>query len=279
MRVGVVGHVEWVEFAVVERLPRPGEILNVPETFTEAGGGGAVAAVQMARLLGEAPFFTVVGSDDAGSRTVAALRERGVTLHHAVLDRPQRRGFTYLTADHERTITVIGERMVPEGHHPIPWELVGELDGVYVTGADAAATHHARAAKVVVATPRAAPGLIEAGIELDALVMSATDALEQGIAQRLDPAPRFVVRTMGGKGGEWVGHEGRTGTWQATKLGAPPVDSYGSGDSFAAGLTMALAAGLELDAALRYAATLGAAVLTGRGPYGAPIEEIGPPTA
>ena len=32
MRVAVVGHVEWVEFARVERVPDPGEIVHALET-------------------------------------------------------------------------------------------------------------------------------------------------------------------------------------------------------------------------------------------------------
>ena len=66
-RVGVVGHVEWVEFAIVPRLPRPGEILHVPEFWDEAAGGGAVAAVQMAKLTGSALFFTALARDDLGA--------------------------------------------------------------------------------------------------------------------------------------------------------------------------------------------------------------------
>jgi ribokinase len=276
-RVGVVGHVEWVEFAVTDRLPRTGEILDAREWFIEACGGGGVAAVQIARLLGEAPFFTAVGSDAAGSAAAARLRERGVTVHAAVTDRPQRRGFTYLTDDHERTITIIGERLAPSGSDPLPWELVAGLDGVYVTAGDAAAIRAARAARVVVATPRAAPGLIEAGIELDVLVMSAVDAHEQGVAERLDPAPRLVARTRGAAGGEWQGRDGRAGRWAATEPPGPLMDSFGCGDTFAAGLTIALAAGRDVEAALAYAARLGAAVVAGRGPYGARIEDIGPP--
>jgi ribokinase len=43
------------------------------------------------------------------------------------------------------------------------------------------------------------------------------------------------------------------------------VDAYGAGDSFAAGLTYALGAGLEGNDALAFAARCGAAALTGRG--------------
>jgi ribokinase len=31
MRVAVVGHVEWIEFAQVERVPEPGEIVHALE--------------------------------------------------------------------------------------------------------------------------------------------------------------------------------------------------------------------------------------------------------
>src|SRR3954452_5849248 len=62
MRVAVVGHVEWVEFARVESVPRPGEIAHALETWEEPAGGGAVAAAQLARLAGSCVFFTGVGA-------------------------------------------------------------------------------------------------------------------------------------------------------------------------------------------------------------------------
>jgi len=46
------------------------------------------------------------------------------------------------------------------------------------------------------------------------------------------------------------------------------VDSYGCGDSFAAGLTYGLGAGMDVADALALAARCGAVCLTGRGPYG-----------
>ena len=49
-RVAVVGHVEHVEFCVVERLPAAGDIIHATGDFAEAAGGGAVAAVQLRKL-------------------------------------------------------------------------------------------------------------------------------------------------------------------------------------------------------------------------------------
>jgi ribokinase len=273
LRAGVVGHVEWVDFAVVERLPAPGEIVVAREAFGDVGGGGGVAAVQMARLVGAAQLFTAVGDGAVLER----LRAHGVTVHAAMRSGPQPRALTHLTDDGERTITVLGDRMVPSGADPLPWSSVGSLDAVYVTAGDAAAVRAARAARVVVATPRAAPGLLEAGVALDVVVLSAADAHEQGIVERLDPAPALVVRTRGRDGGTWTAADGRSGAWEAAPPPGEPVDAFGCGDGFAAALTLALGAGLDVAGAAGYAARVGAAVLTGRGPYGASLAAVGPP--
>ena len=272
-RVGVVGHVEWVEFAHVPRVPAPGEIVHARGTFSEPGGGGAVAAVQLRKLAGACVFLTALGDDELGRTAHRELRERhGVDVEAAWRERAQRRAFTHLDDDAERTITIIGERLVPAGDDPLRWAGLAALDAVYFTGGDVAALQAARAAGVLVATPRALPTLAEAGVALDVLVASATDPGEAYAAGMLDPEPRWVVRTRGAAGGEWLGAEGRTGIWRAAEVPGPPADSYGCGDSFAAGLTFGLAAGLGLDGALELGARCGAACLTGHGPYAGQLE-------
>ena len=267
MRFAVVGHNEWVEFVVVDRVPSQGTIAFSSEPpFTEAAGGGAVAAMQLRRLAGdEAAFFTSVGNDAAGERTADTLRGYGLDLHAAVRDVPQRRAFTHLDAEHERTITVMGERHVPWGGDDLPWDALASCEAVYFTGGDADALRACRQARHVVATPRALDVLVEAGIELDVLVLSRSDPDET-----VDPdvAARHVVFTEGAGGGTWEGADRTTGRWAAVDPPGDPVDAYGCGDSFAAGLTYGLGAGLGLDGALEIAATCGAWCLTGRGPYG-----------
>src|SRR5919202_6388058 len=107
MRVAAVGHVEWVEFADVERVPRPGEIVNARRVWFDAGGAAAVAAVQLARLAGgRGLFFTSLGDDEIGHRVRARLEELGLTVHVAWRsDQATRRAFTYVDDDAERTIT------------------------------------------------------------------------------------------------------------------------------------------------------------------------------
>jgi len=272
VRAGVVGHIEWIQFAVVPRLPRPGEILHVREAFALAAGGGAVAAVQLARLAGGARFLTAVGDDEHGARAVAELRERGVDVHAAV--RPgerTRRGFTYLDDDHERTITILDPRVVPHADDPLPWADLGDLDAIYFTGGDVEALHAARAAKVLVVTSRALDVLRAAAIEVDAIVFSANDAGEAFDPSALDPAPRMTFGTRGAAGGDWHLSGGAGGAWEPQAPPGPQVDAYGSGDSFAAGLTYGLGAAMEPLEAARLGARCGAACLTGRGPYAAQL--------
>ena len=113
MRVAVVGHVEWIHFARVGHLPRPGEIVQAIEDWEEPGGGGAVAAVQLARLAGECLFLTALGDDDLGHRAMEELEALGLRVEVAWRPEAQRRAFVHTDADAERTITVIGERMGP----------------------------------------------------------------------------------------------------------------------------------------------------------------------
>ena len=270
VRVGVVGHVEWVQFAVVDRVPAAGQIVHARETFFEPAGGGAVAAVQLVKLAGSAVFLTAMGNDEAAAEVARALRERlGVDVHAGPRDGPQRRTFTFLDDAGERTITVLGVRFVPLRSDPLPWESLAELDAIYLTAGDAGAVRAARAARVLVATPRAMGALAASGVRLDVLVRSATDPGEAYEPGMLDPAPRWIVSTRGELGGSWTGET--EGAWKATALPGAAVDAYGCGDSFAAALAYGLGAGMALPEAIELGARCGAACLCGRGPYGAQL--------
>lgn len=271
MRAAVVGHVEWIEFVRVERVPVPGEIVHADETWTEPAGGGAVAAMQLLKLAGEATFFTALGDDELGRRADRELRAAGLRLHAVFRPEPQRRGLTFLDADGERTITVIGDRIVPHLADPLPWDEVASYDAVYLTGGDAGAVRAARRADVLVATARALQTLACAGVELDVLVGSATDANERYRPGDLDPPPRVLVQTAGAAGGTYE-YEGRTRSYPAAPLPAPGGDAYGAGDSFAAGLTYGLGIGLAIDEALALAARCGAAARSGRGAFSGQLQ-------
>ena len=262
-----MGHVEWVEFARVQRVPIAGEIVHAEESWEEPAGGGPVAAVQLAKLAGSALFFTALGDDALGHASKGELERHGLRVEAAFRDLPQRRAFTFLDSGGERTITTIHERYGPSGADPLPWGELDSADAVYFVSGDVAALRAARRARVLVATARSLETLSAAGVQLDALVHSSKDAGERYRAGQFEPSPRLVVATAGSSGGTWTGAEGRTGSFAAAPLPGRVADAYGAGDSFAAGLTFALGKGLDVEAALALAARCGAAAITGRGAY------------
>jgi ribokinase len=270
MKVAVVGHVEWIEFVRVDHVPAQGEIVHALEAWAEAAGGGAVASVQLARLAGGSTLFTAIGDDHVGALVAPELAELGVRVEAAVRQEPQRHGLTYLDSAGERTITVIGERMGPRRGDDLPWGELEDADGVYFVSGDAEAVRSARSARVLVATARSLAALQEARVELDALVRSGRDEGEHYRSGDLDPAPRLEVATHGEQGGTYSVDGGPARRYEAAALPGPVQDAYGAGDSFAAGLTFALAQGLPADVALAFAARCGAEALARRGAHGGP---------
>jgi ribokinase len=267
VRTAVVGHVEWIRFATVERLPKPGEIIHALESWVEPAGGGAVAATELLRLAGHCDFFVAVGNDETGREAREALEQLGLRVHAAVRDEPQRLGFTYLEPNGERTITIVGDKLHPLGSDSLPWEELAEVDAVYFTGGDLDALRAARQARVLVATARELPTLAEACVELDVLVRSATDPEETYETGQIAPEPKLVVTTRGSNGGTFRAGT-REGSFDAAPLPAPVRDAYGAGDCFAAALAYALARGDDLETALAFASSRGAEAMTRRGMSG-----------
>jgi ribokinase len=268
LRLAVVGHVEWAEFLRVPTLPAGGEIVHVTDRWEVAAGGGAVTAVQLARLAGRATLITALGDDELGHRAADELEAFGLDVRAVFRrDQPQRRVIVHLDPTGERTITVIGDRMGPRGDDALAW---GELDfdAVYFTSGDADALREARRARVLTATARAIGTLREAGVPIDALVRSALDDGERYVDGDLTPAPDLVVATERDAGGRWEASDGTSGRYDAVNPPGPVRDTYGGGDAFAGGLTAGLGGGLDVGAALELAARCGARVASLDGPYG-----------
>jgi ribokinase len=264
VNLAVVGHTEWVEFARVERMPRPGEVVHALETWQEPGGAGAVASVQLAKLNGSARLFTSLGDDALGRRTREQLESLGVTVHATTVREPHRRAFTHLDGEGERTITVLGRKLLAAGDDgALPWEELARCDAVFFVSGDVAALRAARRARVLVATARELPTLRHGAVEIDVLIGSGHDPGERMEQGDLVPAPRIVVTTAGALGG-WIQPGG---PYRAAPLPGPIEDAYGCGDCFAGGVTYALGEGRPVDEAVAFGARCGAAVLTGRGPY------------
>ena len=271
--LAVVGHIEWVEFLAVDRWPQPGCISHAQQRLEEPAGAGAVIAVQLAQLLDRpVHFFTALGRDSVGEACVQRLQQRGVEVHVAWRDGPTRRGISLVDGvgnrsgdrSGDRAITVIGDRLTPVLSDPLPWDVLQQCDGAFITAADAALVQAARCVPFLAATPRVGLAVLEsAGVQIDALIGSGLDPAELVAPGDLVPSPRVQISTEGAAGG-LISTGDR---YSASALPGPFVETYGCGDSFAAGVFAGLAAQWPLKTAIQLGCQLGAACATRFGPY------------
>ena len=267
LRVAVVGHVEWITFARVEQVPAAGGIAHASETWTGAGGGGGVAARQLAKLAGSCDLFAAFGEDEVADRAREELVADGVRVYAETRPQATRQAVCLIDPSGERTITTLGPRLQARGSDPLPWDRLGDdrrgLRDRRRRGSDppsARGPDHGR-------LTRHRETLAASGVQADAVVGSDRDPAERYQPDLLAHAPPgLVVLTQGADGGRFQTADGGTGRWRPTPPPGPISDTYGSGDSFQAGLTWALGSGLPLAEALDLAARCGAAALTGRGP-------------
>ena len=221
MRLAVVGHIEWVEFVPVPRLPEGGDVIHAGEVFAKAAGGGGVVAGVFAELGAEVDFFTALGEDQNGHAAKEQLERKGIRMHVAWRSaQPTRRAFTLLEDGGERTIVTIGTRLDPLGSDELDWGRLGHADGVYVTAGDPAALERARHARVLVASPRATAALSDGDAVIDALIYSARDRDECAWAERFAERARLLVETEGAQGGHFTGPPRAVG--QPRRLPAHP---------------------------------------------------------
>lgn len=265
LQLAVVGHVEWMQFLEVDHLPSPGATAHALNALEEPAGGGAVVAVQLARLLGcPVQLFTALGSDSLGRRSLQRLRQLGVQVEVVWRDAPTRRGISMVDGRADRAITVLGERLTPTAADPLPWRDLADCDAVFATAADAAGLRACRAARILAATPRVGlPVLQEVLVGLDALIGSGLDSGEHVPDGSLSIPPLLRIATEGAAGG-FVDPGGR---YRAASLDGPLRDSYGCGDSFAAGVLVGMAAGWSLDQVISLGCHSGARCASSFGPY------------
>ncbi len=265
LKLAVIGHVEWVSFIAVDQLPEAGKIGHSKHYFEEPAGGGAVVAVQLAKLTNQSiDFFTSLGKDQYGEQTILRLKELGLNLNVAWRDEKTRRAISIVDQEGERAITVIGKRLQPCGADDLPWDILDSYDGVFVTATDSEGLYKCRKSPFLAATPRVNLKTIEkASIYLDALIGSGLDPDEKVPKKYFSKPPKLIISTEGSLGG----YERSLGRFKAFPITSPIKDAYGCGDSFAAGVTAGLSAGWSVEQAISLGAYCGAKCTDHFGPY------------
>ncbi len=265
LKFAVVGHIEWINFIKVDQLPKPGLISHSQRSLEYPAGGGAVIAKRLRELTyGEVHFFTALGNDFYGNQCLQILENMGIKLHVAWSDKPTRKGFSVIDSDGERSITIIGERIAPNHKDNLDWATLNEMDGIFITAADKEIFKKSRIAKILCTTPRVGLNIInESGILLDALIGSNLDPGEVFSLNELRLMPKIVIKTEGENGG--IIFPG--GRYKAIKNRKKKVDSYGCGDSFAAGILYGLSSGWTIEESLKLARIMGMNCSQHFGPY------------
>ncbi len=266
LNLAVIGHVEWVTFLKVDRLPIAGEISHAKDYFEEAAGGAAVTAFQMSKLInGPVDLITSLGKDTYGEKCYERLTKLGLNLYVAWRDKPTRKGISLISTGGERAITVIGERLQPIGTDDLPWSKMKDYDGIFLTATDEEGIRLARKTKFLSATPRIGTNtLINSKVKLNALIGSGLDPGEKINYKELTPKPDIYISTEGKSGGKIYPKEYK---YKSIKPSSEEIDSYGCGDCFAGAVTASLSAKLSLDKAIRIGAYCGAECSTHYGPY------------
>ncbi|MBM4417439.1 MAG: ribokinase [Chloroflexi bacterium] len=284
----VVGSVNTDLVVRAERIPRPGETVQGSAFLIGGGGKGANQAVAAARLGGSVRFVGRVGPDAFGQTRRAELLRAGIDVQDlGSATEPTGVALIVVDAHGENAIAT-----APGANHALAPEDLAAHESAFasvaicllqmelqMTTVKAAARRARRAGARVILNPApiACPlqdDLIEA---VDVLVPNEREAATLlGVASEersaLEDAARAfaakyrrtMIVTLGSAGALIVEAEG------SHHVPAPRVtvtDTTGAGDAFCGALAVAMAEGLAIVAAVRFACAAGAMAVTKRGAH------------
>jgi ribokinase len=261
--VQVVGSVNLDLVARLERLPAAGETLTAHGVTRVPGGKGANQALAAARLGARVRLHAAVGDDPLAGEALALLRDAGVDLTAVTVADGHPTGTAMVQVDDDGETTIV----IDTGANAALTVRAGDLDADVVLTVlevpdEAVATAMAAPGFTVLnaAPARAVPGDVLAGVDL--LCVNAT---EHGVlAAHADLDGVAAVAVTHGAAGAELRRRGRL----VARAEPPPVDAVdgtAAGDAFTAALALALATGLDDDAALRRACRAGALAATRSG--------------
>ena len=161
-------------------------------------------------------------------------------------------------------LKLFGERLAPTHKDKLECNILKKMDGIFITGDDSEIFKMARSASILCTTPRVGLNIINnSNVLLDGLIGSNLDPGEVFSFSELSLKPKYTIKTEGEKGG--ILFPG--GRYKALKNKKLKVDSYGCGDSFAAGILYGMASKWDIDKSLNLAKVMGRDTSEFFGPY------------
>lgn len=270
-----------------EKAPVAGETVFAPELARYPGGKGGNQAVAAARLGVPVAMVARVGQDAFGNELLESLRQNGVSVDAVSRSDTAGTGTAVITVDRtgqNRIVVVAGanSEVTPQlvQHHrdvirsasvlllqlEVPVESCVEAAriaaeaGVPVILDPAPAPEKPLPVELCRATWLVTPNETEAERLTGVAVRGAEGAAAAARALLAQGFERAVVK-LGGEGAYLLARGEDEGLW-IEPFRVPVVDTTAAGDAFAGGLAAALARGLALPEALRWASAAGALAVT-----------------
>ncbi|MFK4760920.1 ribokinase [Microbacterium sp. ZW T5_45] len=275
MSVIVIGSANLDTAVSVDRHPGPGETLLARDAVSGAGGKGLNQAVAVARSGADTWFVGAVGGDDAGRRLRDVLLDDGVRLRVGESARPTGTAFVMVADGGENAIVVVpgangDESLLRREADAAVAELaqgdvvLGQLEIPLPVVRSAFRGARDRGATTILnAAPSAAlpDGLLDA---VDILVVNQHECLDlagpefsdvEAAASVLAATVPTVVVTLGEEGA--LLHSGGA-VQRVEAFPVDTVDTTAAGDTFCGALAARLAAGDDLQVAVRFASAAAA---------------------
>ncbi len=288
MSVIVIGSVNVDIVTYADRAPRPGESLTGHRYSMVLGGKGANQSVAVARLGAPVRFIGRVGADSFGDFIRTRLVDLGVDPGHLAIDSQLSTGIAVIGVDAhgENAITVIPgantglaiEQVEAAAPHFLNAKvLLAQLEHPFPATLKAVELAR-RAGALTILDPAPVPtfpfpaetirlfdALTPNEIETEALTGIAPTDIEAAAAaaHRLRETGLSIALVKMGARGVYVDSAAFKG--HVSPFAVNAIDTVAAGDCFAGGLAVALAEGMTVEAAVRFAAAAGALACTKEG--------------
>ena len=296
-KIVVVGSFNTDLIAYMQRMPRPGETVHGDAFSTGAGGKGSNQAVAAARLGADVTFIGRVGSDVFAELAHEIWKAEGINTDFVARDESVATGVAPIFVDgggENSIVVVLGANLrIAKADIDAARERIAaadiliaqleiNLDMVHyalLTAKElgvATILNPAPAASLSAETLGLADFLTPNETELESLCDGAVDDIEAAARSLLTRADQRAVVTLGANGAQVVS---RDSSWSQPTFSVEVVDTTGAGDAFNGGLAVALAEGMALEDAVRFANAAAALCVTKPGtaastPYRADVEAL-----
>ena len=270
----------------VDRLPSPGETLLGKGYRVDFGGKGSNQAVACARLGARVSFVAKIGGDNFGEMALGLYRRERINIDSVIQapDEPTGVGFIIVDSNGNNCITIdpgandlLTATEVSQCLNNLTSETVvlTQLE-IPVEAAGAAMALSRKKRSVTILNPAPVRILPQSVLQLvDILTPNQSEAkVLTGRSPEAEIAPELLARELIRSGVKQVvitlGEKGALLVTADSSLYIPAIkvsvaDTTGAGDSFNAGLAVALSCGANLEDAVRFAVVTGGLAVTREG--------------